>query len=203
MMSFFSTFVSNEVGSIFFLSLAIILSAFLLEDLTTIIVGILAAEGYISIPLALLSLYTGIVLGDATLYLIGRVARTHPRLAHYLDHDYTTSFRTWLENRYTMIIFSGHFVPGLRFTTYVASGFFRRPLSLFIPTAIAGGLVLGTALFSLSYWFGSVTSEWMRSARWLIALVFILILISVSRRNFLSYRAKYDAPDSGADMHAP
>ena len=203
MLSFFSTFISNEVGSIVFLSLAIILSVFLFEDLTTIIIGILAAEGYISIPFALFSLYIGIVLGDAALYSLGRIARTHPRLAHYIDHDYTASFRTWLESRYTTIIFSGHFVPGLRFTTYIASGFFRRPLSLFIPTAIAGGLVLGTVLFAVSYWFGSVTSEWMRSARWLIALVFILILFSVSRRNFLSYRAKYDAPDSGVDTRAP
>ncbi len=194
MLSYISTFIGHEVGSSLLLALAIIVCAFFLEDLTTIIVGVLAAEGYIGVPLALVSLYTGIILGDAALYTLGAIARTHPRLAHYIDHDYTTFFRGWLEQKYIFLIFSGHFVPGLRFTTYVASGFFRRPLSVFIPTAIAGGLALGTILFSVSYWFGSVTSEWMRPARWFIAGLFLLVLFLVSRQNLRAYQSKSREP---------
>lgn len=189
-----SAFIGHQAGSTVLLSLAIVLCAFLLEDLTTIIVGILAAEGYLSIPLALGSLYVGIILGDTVLYTLGAIARTHPKFAHYIEHDYTASFRQWLEKRPLLIIFSGHFVPGLRFTTYVASGFFRRPLTTFVPTALAGGVVLGTALFSLSYWFGSVTTTWMRPLRWLIAALFILALFLVSRQTLNAYRENKGEP---------
>lgn len=186
----FVHFIDGALGNAFLLSFAIILCVFLLEDLTTVIVGILAAEGHIPVSLALCSLYVGIILGDMALYLIGSFARTHPRLARYLDHDYTATFRSWLEHKYPLVIFTGHFVPGLRFTAYIASGFFRRPLSVFIPSAVAGGLVLGTVLFSVSYWFGSVTSEWMRPARWIIALAFIVVLIYVGRKNLFVPRSQ-------------
>lgn len=187
---FFSHFIDGAIGNPIILSLAIILCAFILEDLTMIIVGVLAADGFIGVPLALFSLYTGIVLGDTTLYILGSFARKHPRLAHYIDHDFTASFRSWLEKRYSFIIFSGHFVPGMRFTTYAASGFFNFPLSVFIPNAIAGGLALGTVLFYISYWFGTATSEWLDSARWAVAGIFLLVLFFVGRHNILSYRAK-------------
>lgn len=176
-------------GDTTLLALAIILCAFVFEDLTTVIVGVLAADGIISIPLALVSLYIGIASGDMMLYSLGVLARTHPRLAHYIDHDFTAPFRLWLEKRYVLVIFSGHFVPGLRFTSYVASGFFRYPLSRFIRPAIAGGLLLGTALFFVSYWFGSLTSEWVDSLRWGIALVFLLVLFLIGRHTLAAYRA--------------
>lgn len=183
-------FIDGSVSNALLLSLAIILCAFVLEDLTTIIVGVLAADGLISIPLALLSIYIGILLGDSALYSIGAFARTHKRLARYIDHDFTASFRSWLQDRYAVIIFSGHFVPGLRFTTYVASGFFRFPLSEFIPKAITSGLVLGTVLFFLSYWFGSVTSEWIGPARWGIVVIFLFVLFFIGRYNLLVYQAQ-------------
>src|SRR3989344_277804 len=176
MPDFFIHLIDGAGGSVMLLSLAIILCAFIFEDLTTVIVGVLAADGVIGAPLALVCLYVGILLGDITLYCIGALARTHPRLAHYIDHDFTAPFRAWLEKRYSLIIFSGHFVPGLRFTSYVASGFFHYPLSLFVRPAIAGGLLLGTLLFFVSYGFGHVTSEWLPSLPRGIALAFVCFL---------------------------
>ncbi len=203
MLLFLSNLIGGSVGSTMLLSLAIIFCAFLLEDLAIVIVGVLAADGIISVPIAFLSLYIGIAIGDAVLYSLGSLARTHPRLAHYIDHDFTAPFRSWLGNRYALHIFSGHFVPGLRFTTYAASGFFRYPLSTFIPMAIAGGLILETTLFSASYWFGSFTSEWIGPARWGIALVFLLMLFFIGRHNLLAYRAKKNGLGIDADIHTP
>jgi len=202
MLPYLSTLIGNETGSTVLLSLTIIVCAFFLEDLTAVIVGVLASAHYISIPLALASLYAGIILGDLMLYTIGVIARTHPRLAHYVDHDFTATFRSWLEKRYSFLIFSGHFIPGLRFTTYVASGFFRRPLSVFIPIAIAGGLVLGTTLFSLSYWFGTVTAAWMRPLRWICIALFLLILVFASKQSLRAMR-KAVILDTDDDTRVP
>lgn len=190
MVTFISGFTDGTTGSFLLLLGAIVLSAAILEDATTIVVGVLAADGIIPIPVALLFLYAGIFLGDATLYALGWLARSHPRLARYLDHDFTTSVRAWLESRYALKIFSGHFVPGLRVMTYAASGFFRRPLPVFIPMAILGGLVLEAALFSASYWFGNITSGWVSHARWGIAAAFLIGLFLVGRHNLLVYRSQ-------------
>jgi membrane protein DedA with SNARE-associated domain len=196
MFAFLSHFAGDTVGSAMLLSLVIILCASVLEDLTIIVVGVLAADGIISVPIAFLSIYLGIILGDSLLYALGAFARSHPRLAHYIDHDFTAPFRTWLGNRYAFNIFSGHFIPGFRFTSYVASGFFRYPLSAYIPMALAGGLLLGTVLFSFSYWFGSLTSGLVTQVRWGIAGVFLLILFFIGRHNLLAYRAGKNAPDT-------
>lgn len=188
-----SVFIGGNVDSTTLLLIAIVLCAFLIEDITTVVVGVLAADGVISVPMAIIFIYIGIIIGDTTLYSLGWLARTHPRLARYINHDFTYPFRSWLENNYSFKVFSGHFVPGLRFTTFVASGFFRFPLSKYMPMAIAGGLILELALFTISYWFGSFTSKWAGEVRWSIAAVFLLALFFIARYNIRIYRANRDA----------
>ena len=100
-----SHFIGGEIGSAVLLPLAIILCALLLEDLTIVIVGVLAADGIVPIPVAVVSLYIGAVLGDTALYALGAFARTHPRLAHYIHHDFTAPFRSWLEHGYAFKVF--------------------------------------------------------------------------------------------------
>ncbi|MEK7515921.1 MAG: hypothetical protein AAB555_03310 [Patescibacteria group bacterium] len=192
-----SGLIGGSVDSASLLLLAIILCAFLIEDITTVIVGVLAADGIISVPIAFIFIYIGIIIGDTTLYSLGWLARTHPRLARYINHDFTSPFRSWLENNYSFKVFSGHFVPGLRFTTFVASGFFRFPLSKYIPMAIAGGLILESILFTISYWFGSFTSKWAGEVRWGIAAVFLLVLFFIARHNIRAYKEQKNLLDGG------
>lgn len=201
MITSISLLIGGTVGSTLFLPLAIMLCAFVLEDVTTVVVGMLVADHLISLPVAFLSIYAGILAADSMLYALGWFARTHPRLARYIDHDFTAPFRSWLGNRYAFTVFSGHFVPGLRLTTYLASGFFRYPLSTYIPMAIAGGLVLETTLFFVSYWFGSFTATWVGPARWGVAGVFLLTLFLIGRHNLLAYRAQKERMSSVADIH--
>jgi len=179
-------FIDGAIGSAVFLSLAIIVGTFVLEDPTIVIVGVLASDGIISIPLALFSLYMGVVLGDIGFYSIGYLASTHPRLAKYVDHDYVAPFRAWLESRYILTIFSARFIPGSRFPTYAASGFLRSPFSTFIMTAIIATSIWTTILFFISYWFGSVTAQWLDAQRWSIAAVFVVILFFVARHNLMA-----------------
>lgn len=198
MFTFLSHFTGDTASSAILLSLAIILCAFLIEDITTVVVGVLAADGLIPIPIAFISLYIGIAMGDTALYALGSFARTHPRLAHYIDHDFTAPFRSWLEHNYTFKVFSGHFVPGFRFTTFIASGFFRFPLKTYIPMVIAGGLILETTLFTISYWFGSFSSKWVGEVRWGIAGAFLLVLFFIARHNIRAYREQKDALNNGS-----
>lgn len=197
--SFLFHLISGATGSVMALSLVIILGTFILEDPTTVIVGVLAADGIIKVPFALLSLYAGIVCGDIGLYGIGWLASTHPRLARYVDHQFVAPFRIWLESRYVLTIFSARFIPGSRFPTYTASGFFRSPLSTFVLTAIVATSVWTTLLFYASYWFGSFTVAWMGPVRWGIAIAFLLILLFLGRQTLLHQRTKQREADSAAD----
>ena len=182
--------IGGAVGSTVGLSLVIILGTCILEEATIVIVGMLAAGGTIPVPLALSSLYTGVIIGDLCLYFFGWLASTHPRLARYVDHDFTAPFRAWLETRFVFTVFSARFIPISRFPTYTASGFFRSHFPTFARTVIAAALIWITFLFSVSYWFGSFTSELLGPVRWGIACIFLLILFLISRHNLLAYRAK-------------
>ena len=116
MFHFLSHFIDGSVGSTFVLPLMIIIGTFFSEDITAVIIGILAADGVISIPVALISLFIGIVLGDSGIYGIGWLASTHPRLGRYVDHDFIAPFRAWLKKSYVLTVFSARFIPGTRFT---------------------------------------------------------------------------------------
>lgn len=191
-LSFFSGLIGSAVGTTAPLSIVIMLGTFFLEDTTTIVVGVLAADGIISVPLALLSLYAGIIIGDIGLYCLGWLASTNARLARYVDHDFVAPFRVWLETRFVLTVFSARFIPGARLPTYTSSGFFRSPLSTFIAVAISATSIWTTFLFSVSYWFGNLTTTWMGPVRWGIALAFLLALFFIGRHNILVYRAKKD-----------
>lgn len=203
MFSFLSNLIGGLVGSTMLLSLVIMLGTFVLEDTTTVIVGLLAADHVIGVPLALFSLYAGIVLGDIGFYCLGWLASTSPRLKHYIDNDFTAPFRTWLETRYVLTIFTARFIPGSRLPTYTASGFFRSPLSTFVLTAMLATSVWTTFLFSASYWFGTSTSNWLGPVRWGIAFVFLLLLFFIARHNLRAYRAKKNESGIGADIRTP
>lgn len=192
---------ATATSSTLLLSAAIILSTFILEDATTVVVGLLVADGMIAIPVALGSLYAGIVIGDLGFYFLGYLASRHPRLAQYVDHDFIAPFRLWLETRYILTIFSARFIPGSRLPTYTASGFFRSPLSTFVLTAIVATSVWTTVLFFGSYWFGSATASIMGTLRYGIALVFLIALFLIARRNLLSYRQSKVAIRISDDTH--
>ena len=182
MFSFLSAFIDHAEGSALFLPAAVALGAFFFEDATTLIVGLLCADGILSVPSSFIALYAGIALGDTALYALGAFARTHPGLARYINHDFAAPFRSWLTEHYAFKVFSGHFIPGFRLTTFTASGFFRLPLKTYIPMAVLGGLLLETTLFTVAYWFGSATSTWLRPVRWGVAAVFIIVIVALTTR---------------------
>lgn len=198
--AFLSQFIGGEAGSMTLLAFAIILGVIFLEDTTTVVVGVLAADGVLSVPFALCSLYAGIIFGDIGLYCLGYLASKHPRLEHYVNHEFVAPFRAWLETRFVLTVFTARFIPGARMPTYAASGFFRSPLSVFIMAATGATAVWTTFLFSASYWFGNLTSEWMGPARWGIALAFLLALFLVGRRNVLAYQAKRNELGNAAEL---
>jgi len=190
MFHFLSHLISGVVGNPLILSITIMASTIFVEDATSVVVGVLVADGYLSIPLALFSLYTGVIAGDIGFYTLGWLASGHKRLSKYVNHELTAPLRIWLETRFILAVFSARFIPGTRFATYTASGFFRSRFATFVGTAVAATSVWITFLFVSAYWFGHLTSHWIGQIRWGLAIVFLLLLFFAGRHNILAYRAK-------------
>ena len=190
MFNLFPHLAGGAVEGMVLLSLTIIVSAFFLEEVTIVVVGLLAADGIISAPIALLSLYVGIILGDLGLYLLGWLASRHLWLGKYVDHDFIAPLREWLDTKYVMTIFSARFIPISRIPTYTACGFFNMPYKTFWETVVSAGIIWVSVLFTVTFWFGSLTEAWFGPARWVIACVFLLGFFLVSRHNVIMYRKK-------------
>ena len=186
--------------------IAIITGTFILEDASTILVGVLAAEGQVSIALALASLYVGIALGDFGLYAIGRLAATHKWASRFAERNALAPFRDWLETRLVATVFAARFVPGLRLPTYTASGFFRMPFKRFALSVVVATVLWTTLLFGASLLFGTLTAKAFGAWRWEMALLVVAVLFLIGRMNtrrWLGRQRDRNPPPPDAPVMAP
>lgn len=168
---------SIVIGSlvhVWLVPLGIIIGTFILEDATTIIVGVLAADGDIEILLALFSLYAGIILGDFWLYGMGYLAANHKWARWFVNHERYEPIRSWLEERMETAVFTSRFVPGMRLPTYTAAGFLRLPFRRFVGPVVIGTLIWTSLFFAASYEFGNATAGVLGPWRWPVAIGVIL-----------------------------
>jgi len=148
----------------------IVLGTFILEDVTTIAVALLVADGSVPLWAALGGLYGGVILGDLGLYGMGRAASMHNGARKLGHHRRLAPFRMWLQSRLILTVFAVRFVPGLRLPTYTASGFFRLSFRRFALTVIAATSIWTTILFALAWYFGALTAQSLGPWRWVIGL---------------------------------
>jgi membrane protein DedA with SNARE-associated domain len=163
----------------FLFPLAIIVGTLILEDLTTILVGIFAATGAVKIPVAVVALCIGICLGDYGLYGMGMLARTHPTIRRFLQHKHLLAIRGNLERNLRQMVITTRFIPGLRLPTYIACGFFSMPFGEFACLVILATLVWTPSLFFAAYLLGYSTEEWLGVWRWPISAGIAMAVLSV------------------------
>ena len=89
------------------------------------------ADGSLSGPLALASLYVGIVLGDLGLYGLGWLAARFPPVARFIPPHRKEVVRAWLDGRVFKVVLISRFLPGLRLPTYTTCGFVGADLQQF------------------------------------------------------------------------
>ncbi len=171
---FIDFIVTGSLPHVYLIPVAIIVGTFILEDATTMLIGVLAADGSIGIPLALLSLYAGIILGDFWLYGMGYLAANHKWAARLVNHHRYDHIRGWLEERFESAVFTSRFVPGMRLPTYTAAGFLKLPFRRFVPPVVIGTLIWTSLFFGTAYLFGNLTEQWLGVWRWPLAAALIV-----------------------------
>ena len=161
--------------------LAILLGTFVLEDAATVLAAVRAEEGGIAIPVALLALYAGIVIGDIGLYGLGALARQVPPVRRWLPDERTRPARNWICARVFRVVLVSRFLPGMRLPTYTACGYFRANIRLFALAAIFATLIWTSLLFGVSLHVGHFLIEHFGAWRWAGAAGFAIGAVVIMR----------------------
>lgn len=164
---------------------AIIFATFILEDAATILAGMEAAAGSLSVPLALGSLYVGIVLGDLGLYGLGWLAARVPWVRRLLPPRRTETVKAWLHGRVFRVVLISRFLPGVRLPTYTTCGYLGASLDQFTLATMVATLIWTSSLFAISTQVGQVLMDHFGIWRWAGALgllLFLVLLNTVVRR---------------------
>lgn len=164
-----------------FQALAIVLATFVLEDAATVLAAMRAAEGDISVGLALGSLFVGIVLGDLGLYGLGGLSARVKWIARLLPPQRKEAITAWLQGRVFKVVFVSRFLPGLRLPTYTTCGFLGANLRQFTLAAVVATMCWTSLLFGVSMRVGKFLMDHFGAWRWLGAAGFVLFVIVAGR----------------------
>lgn len=162
-------------------ALAIVLGTFVLEDAATVIAAAQASAGKVPEPLALGSLYVGIVLGDLGLYGLGALAARVPWARRLIPPARAEQGREWLRRHVVKAVFVSRFVPGMRLPTYTACGFLGAHLGRFALAAIGATLIWTTLLFAVSLRIGALLLQHLGAWRWVGVVGFALTVVLLGR----------------------
>ena len=161
--------------------LAIVTGTFILEDGATVATAMAVQDGHVAMPVALLSLYLGIILGDIGLYGLGRLASAVPWFSRLIPEQRQFRGRDWLNRRVFKVVFVARFLPGVRLPTYTTCGFLHASFAKFVLAATGATLIWTSVLFGLSVRVGAVLMAHLGAWRWVGVAVFLVAIVLAGR----------------------
>ncbi|GAK34115.1 hypothetical protein JCM17846_14650 [Iodidimonas nitroreducens] len=156
-----------------FIALAIGLS-FISEDAVTVGTALLAAQGLIGWPLGFLAVNIAIILGDGALYGAGALAARYRFMRRLVATRRIYQTKRWVEQRLGPILLATRFMPGTRFPTYTASGFFGFSFPFFIAILSLGSVLWTGLVFIVIFYAGKPFLDALGPWKWLGAIIILL-----------------------------
>ncbi|MCU0307001.1 MAG: DedA family protein [Thermoleophilia bacterium] len=170
---------------------------------SSVVVGaVLAADGRLEVWLVLLAAWLGAVIGDVTMYGIGRVAGT--RVVERIARGEKGARRVgWaagqLDRRGTGLIVGAQFVPGGRNVVMLTAGALAYPLLRFLPAQMAGALLWAVAQTAIGY-LGGRAFEGTWTALLVSLAVAVALAVGIEGAGRVVRRVRRTAaPSSAAD----
>ncbi len=181
LLSDFTSFLGEAAGSPPLEFTVILLGTFILEDAATLLAAMQVAAGAVSLPLALVSLYAGIILGDFGLYGLGRLSAHNAWAKRLVGKRRRDLGHQWVSRRVVPTVLIARFVPGLRLPTYTTMGFLHAPFLPFALTAMGATLIWTSGLFFVSLKLGHIMLHYLGPWRWAGLAGFCVMLIVMGR----------------------
>src|SRR5262249_30804927 len=153
----------------------------------TIAAGIMAVGGVVPVPVALGSLYIGIIAGDAGLYGLGRMAHASGWAQRWIKVRTLVQGRRWLRRRLITALVRARFTPGMRFPPFVASGFLGVSFWRFFAIITAVAAVWTSLMFTIIWKFGPIVAKAVGRDAWIVGVVVVCCAFIIPL--FLRWRA--------------
>jgi len=151
---------------------------FIQEDVAIVTGGLLVVKKELPLFLVAISLFTGILTGDAIIYGIGRAARNIPWIYNKLVTNSVQNAKKNLEKNLVASIAVVRLLPGLLFPTYVACGLIGVSFTQFILTTMTASAIYSTVLLTVIIKVGEFVFPHIGYWGWIIMISFVLLIIT-------------------------
>ena len=167
-----------ELTGLFFLT-------WLSEDAAVLGGGFAAATGSLTLCQAFMACFFGIWTGDYLLYAIARYGG-RSLASRFLSsgsnwHERIERSENWFLRRGIMALAISRFVPGLRLPTFLAAGFLRMNILLFLTVTFVMAAIWVALIFFLVHLFGEAAPKTFHSFQghigWIVALILLLMVL--------------------------
>ncbi len=158
------------------------------EDISLIAGGIISGLGFTNVHGMLAVALAGVLIGDSTMFLLGRKFGDHffdkKISGRIITHKRYEAITSWFAKYGKGVLLAARFMPGLRSPIFVSAGLTRFvSYTTFI-------IIDGSAsLISVPFWiflgyYGATNREWLirwitRSQYGILGLIFLIILIFI------------------------
>lgn len=177
------------------LVLAIVLATFVLEDIATVTVALLASQMFIDGTVAVAALVAGTVLGDLAVYYIAKGAAHLPWIARRLSGRSAKPVLAWLERNAVAMVLVARFTPGLRLPVFAGAGTIGMPARRFALVITLSTLVWTPGLFWAASTLGMADLGRVGAYSWVLPAALIAVLALAPRiASALIARRTVDTP---------
>jgi len=167
---------------------SIMVGTYILEDPTSIAVGLLIRDGKLDPFVGVFACFLGIFTGDLGLYLLGVVAgrralRWRP-IARRMPAHHLDALGRWFDRNGWSAVLASRFIPGTRFPLYVAAGVLGTNRGRFALWTFLAVLIWTPVIISIVIFFGDRATtpfRWLFGDGWLSVIAAILLLLIVLR----------------------
>ena len=174
--------------------LVVFAATLLHEDVATIAAGVFVVEAELPLPLAMISLFTGVVTGDFMLYGFGALARRIPWAQRLLIKEPVNSAREWLEQHLVVSVALCRVIPGVLFPTFIACGWFRLSFLRFALTTTLTAALYTPTMLMLAILLKETLFQRLGVVGWgLLLLLVVAISLVGSRRRRRNVLARISA----------
>jgi membrane protein DedA with SNARE-associated domain len=157
----------------------IVMATFVLEDIATVVVAVLASRMVIDAPVAIAALVIGTAAGDIALYAAARWLRGWGPVQRQMAAIEGSLPIRWLRAHALWAVIIARFIPGTRLPVFAGAGGIGMPMRPFVLAVIGTTLIWTPALYALAAEADMQVVGSLGPTRWavLAALAAVLVLL--------------------------
>lgn len=175
------TLLMNAAAEPVVLVLLIVAGTFVLEDLATITVALLAHRMVIDGTVALGAALIGTIAGDLALYAAARWLGESRFVRRWTERPGVAATREWLRARALPMVVVARFTPGFRLPVYAGAGTIGLGVTPFTVAVVLSALVWTPGLYAAATHLDAIGIARLGAAGWVAAAILGLGLLVLPR----------------------